>query len=122
MQLCSYAKEWAEQCSKTGNMAHRPNNSYGENIFCMYSSDYSHVPSAREVIKKWYEEVKDHTFGTEVVNYNSLHFTQVVWKGSNELGIGMAKNNKGQTYVVANYNPRGNIVGQFSSNVPKPKA
>lgn len=121
-KLCDFAKEWAEQCSKTGNMAHRPSNPYGENIFCMYSSDFSHVPSAREVIKKWYDEVKDHSFGTEIVNYNSLHFSQVIWKGSTELGIGMAKTNKGHTYVVANYNPRGNIVGQFNSNVLKPRA
>lgn len=101
-------------------MAHRPNNKYGENIFYAYSSDYSHVPSARDAVKAWYDEIRDHTFGTEKVNNRTLHFTQVIWKGSREMGIAMAKNSKGETYVVANYEPRGNYRGQFVDNVPRP--
>ncbi|KAF5289263.1 hypothetical protein FQA39_LY15193 [Lamprigera yunnana] len=120
-EICKYAKQWAEQCSKTANMAHRPNSSYGENIFYMYSSDYSYVPLARDVVKAWYDEMKDYTFGTETIKYNTLHFTQVIWKNTSELGVGMAKNSKGQTYVVANYNPRGNILSQFTANVLKAK-
>ncbi|KAK4872975.1 hypothetical protein RN001_015004 [Aquatica leii] len=120
-EICQFAKEWADQCSKTTNMAHRPNNSYGENIFYMYSSDFSHVPLARDVVKTWYDEVKDYVFGAETIKYNTLHFTQLVWKSTTELGVGMAKNSKGQTYVVANYSPRGNILSQFTLNVPKAK-
>lgn len=36
------------------------------------------------------------------------HFTQVVWKGSTELGVGMATNGK-KVYVVGQYRPAGNI-------------
>jgi hypothetical protein len=39
------------------------------------------------------------------------HFTQVVWKGSDEIGFGIAKTNTGKTFIVANYNPAGNTVG-----------
>ncbi|KAK5639994.1 hypothetical protein RI129_010805 [Pyrocoelia pectoralis] len=120
-EICSLATEWAEHCSKSGNIAHRPNNSHGENIFYMYSSDFSHVPLARDVVKTWYDEVKDYVFGSESIKFNTLHFTQVIWKGTTELGVGMAKNSKGQTYVVANYSPRGNILSQFTANVPKVK-
>ncbi|KAB0792566.1 hypothetical protein PPYR_14525 [Photinus pyralis] len=120
-EVCSLATEWAEHCSKSASIAHRPNNSYGENIFYMYSSDFSHVPLAKDVVKTWYDEVKDHVFGTESTKFSTLHFTQVVWRSTAELGVGMAKNSKGQTYVVANYSPRGNILSQFTANVPKAK-
>lgn len=119
--MCSFAQEWADTCAKTSSLQHRANNPYGENIFCVYSSDFSHTPTARDAIKEWYDEVKQHTYGVERVNQNTLHFTQVVWKKSRELGIGIAKNKRGQTYVVANYEPRGNFIGQFVENVPRPK-
>jgi len=45
------------------------------------------------------------------------HFTQVVWKGSTELGIGKASGRNGGTFVVANYNPPGNFGGQYNQNV-----
>lgn len=45
------------------------------------------------------------------------HFTQVVWKDSTELGVGCAKTDNGKTYVVANYNPPGNMMGKFKENV-----
>jgi len=45
-------------------------------------------------------------------------FTQVVWKGSREIGIGRAFADNGQTvYVVCNYLPAGNVMGRFKENV-----
>ncbi|XP_071053490.1 uncharacterized protein [Onthophagus taurus] len=120
-ELCDQAKSWATECARLKQMSHRRNNKYGENIFSMYSSDFSHEPSARDVIRKWYDEVEEYTFGAEKINFGTLHFTQVVWRGTTEFGIDMAKNDKGYTYVVANYKPRGNIVGQFVANVSAPK-
>lgn len=48
------------------------------------------------------------------------HFTQVVWKGSREIGVGKARSNDGKILVVANYRPAGNVIGRFSENVPAP--
>lgn len=45
------------------------------------------------------------------------HFTQVVWKGSKELGIAKANSASGKCYIVANYNPAGNMLGAFQQNV-----
>ena len=47
------------------------------------------------------------------------HFTQVVWKDSKKLGIGIATGKIG-TVVVANYLPPGNYKGKFGENVPPP--
>lgn len=50
------------------------------------------------------------------------HFTQVVWKGTRYVGMGMAHNVKrGIVVIVANYFPPGNVIGHFVENVLKPK-
>lgn len=121
LQLCNFSQDWADTCAKTSSLTHRANCSYGENIFSAYSSDYSHVPSARDAVKEWYDESKQYTYGVEKVNQGALHFTQIVWKTTKELGVGIAKNKKGQTFIVCNYDPRGNYIGQFVENVPRPK-
>lgn len=48
------------------------------------------------------------------------HFTQVVWKGSTQLGIGKADGMKGNmkcTFIVGRYKPAGNFIGRFKNNV-----
>jgi hypothetical protein len=44
------------------------------------------------------------------------HFTQIVWKASRGLGIGVETRND-KTYVVANYSPAGNFGNQYRQNV-----
>lgn len=36
------------------------------------------------------------------------------------MGIGKAKAKSGRTYVVANYEPAGNLIGAYAKNVPPP--
>jgi hypothetical protein len=49
--------------------------------------------------------------------YQSGHFTQIVWKGSKEFGIGKAKAKDGKWIVVANYFPAGNLIGHNAEHV-----
>lgn len=46
------------------------------------------------------------------------HFTQVVWKESTKLGVGMATNGN-KAFVVGQYRPAGNMIGReyFEKNV-----
>lgn len=118
--MCKLAQDWATHCADTHILAHRPNCPYGENVFCLYNSDFSQIPTAKEPVKQWYDEIREYDFDSDKVNPKTLHFTQVVWRNSTELGVGIAKNDKGETYVVANYNPRGNYVGHFKENVLRP--
>ena len=48
------------------------------------------------------------------------HFTQLVWKGSREVGIGRAQSRDGKWFVVANFFPAGNFVGRNAENVLPP--
>lgn len=101
-----------------GTPVHRNNSPYGENIFCSWSTIPNTVVKGWEPVEHWYSENVNHSYGKEPSTLKTGHFTQVVWKDSRELGVGMAKNRTGQIFVVANYDPPGNFIGSFTENVP----
>ncbi|XP_021917536.1 protein PRY1-like isoform X2 [Zootermopsis nevadensis] len=119
--LCSYAKEWAKILAREDRFGHRPDGKYGENIYCMWSSDPQQRVTAKDACQSWYREIKDFAFGSEPRVLKSGHFTQMIWKNSQELGMGLARSKNGRVLIVANYNPRGNYIGQFAVNVPRPR-
>lgn len=75
------------------------------------------VVKGREPVESWYSEGIKHVFGKEPSTLKTGHFTQIVWRDSRELGVGMARNRSGQIFVVANYDPPGNFIGSFAENV-----
>lgn len=115
-ELASYAQTWADHLSATNcEMEHRPNTGrwaqkYGENIFWGGGEDYT----ARDASESWYSEIKDYKYGK--LNNNSWsrtgHYTQMVWKNTTHVGIGMAVCKNGDILIVANYNPSGNYIGE----------
>ncbi|XP_055607515.1 uncharacterized protein LOC129755176 isoform X1 [Uranotaenia lowii] len=120
-RLCRYAEEWAKVIAARGVLVHRSNSQYGENIFCSWSSPNTTVViTGREPVENWYSEEPTHVYGKEPATLKTGHFTQVVWKDSRELGVGVARNRSGQVFVVANYDPPGNYIGSFAKNVPPP--
>lgn len=120
-KLCKYSEEWAKHLAQKNILEHRPGSNYGENIYCLYSSDPNFKVNGRTPVDTWYEEVSFHPFGKEPSSLKSGHFSQVIWKSSEYLGVGVAKNTQGSIYVVANYSPAGNFVGHYVDNVPPVK-
>lgn len=51
--------------------------------------------------------------------FTAGHFTQVVWKESTQLGVGMATDGI-KVFVVGQYRPAGNTKGSFYQNVLPP--
>jgi hypothetical protein len=71
-----------------------------------------------EATDAWYDEIKLYSFNRPGFSMGTGHFTQVVWKGSKKLGVGFATTGNGKSlYVVAQYSPPGNYMGQFGQNV-----
>ena len=65
-----------------------------------------------------YDEYKDYNFRRGGWQGGTGHFTQVVWKGSKELGMGRAKTADGSlTFVVGRYRPAGNVINYMADNV-----
>uniref|UniRef100_A0ABD2XRK6 SCP domain-containing protein n=1 Tax=Trichogramma kaykai TaxID=54128 RepID=A0ABD2XRK6_9HYME len=119
-QLCKASQEWANSLATRGRLEHRANVDYGENLFCVWSSNPKTVINGDEPVHEWYAEEQQHAYGKEPTTLKTGHFTQVVWRDSLELGVGMARNRNGEVYVVANYNPAGNYLGSFTENVVPP--
>lgn len=75
-----------------------------------------HLHRYKEVCKPGY------TFGAASPASGTLHFTQVVWKATTDLGMGFAQTERDGMncfYAVARYRIRGNMGGQYISNVEK---
>lgn len=119
--------EWSKECQKhaqthadhllkTNTFGHS-SSKFGENLFSSWSSRGS-VVSAESAVKSWYDEIKDFTFGQPSPSNISQvgHFTQVVWKETTKVGMAFAEKD-GRVIVVANYLPRGNVIGYFHTNV-----
>ena len=72
------------------------------------------VVSVASAVDNWGNEVNNYNLATNTCTPGKVcgHFTQVVWKNTARLGCGKATAADGWTYVVCNYDPPGNFVGQ----------
>lgn len=90
---------------------HPDGRSLGENIFWGSSSD---AYSPLDASGSWYEEKQQYRFGPiSNVSDGTGHYTQMVWKDTREMGLGVAYTKKGGIIVVASYYPAGNVIGQL---------
>ena len=124
--LAESAQAWANTCPLPGNHS---NWGYGENMHFATGSiadsdDCENYENVIECIVKdgWYveqESLYDYNNPEAEFNLVSLHFTQIVWKSTTEIGCGYRTDCGGDwPYVsVCQYNPPGNVIGDFADNV-----
>ncbi|XP_071485373.1 Golgi-associated plant pathogenesis-related protein 1-like [Diadema antillarum] len=124
-RLNKYAQDWADKCAKKAQLAHRTDHKYGENIHYAYDSTGIENITGEKASKAFYDEISRYNFsGGGGFSSGTGHFTQLVWKKSRRMGIGVAVNpkNRNQVFSVFNYEPAGNVQGQYKENVlPKKK-
>ncbi|MFY7998913.1 MAG: CAP domain-containing protein [Candidatus Kapaibacteriota bacterium] len=115
-ELSAFAQEWANYLAEKGcTLQHRPSSGqwaqkYGENIFWGGGKPYSVIDAG----KSWYGEKKFWKGGKLSGNNWSKtgHYTQMVWAKTTKIGLGKAVCKNGATIIVANYDPRGNMMGE----------
>ena len=124
-KVASFATSWCETLKKENGFRHSTS-PYGENLGKSWkmpaASDETY---ATETVNNWYNEINSYDFNNPVFASSTGHFTQVVWKGSTELGCGISQDLSGDwaiTWVCCNYSPPGNYMGKFADNVGRPKA
>lgn len=124
--LESSAQKWADR----GEFKHSDGDSrYGENLYA--SREPCTEADLRKAVDLWYAEEKDYDYGhpdTAEADRREFakgtgHFTQLVWKGSERIGVGIASHpgRQWQCLVVAQYGPPGNYMGEFRENVLRPR-
>lgn len=98
-------------------MEHNPKRRFGENVYSCAGFE----PTGHQVVRTWYDEVGAYNFARPQFSMGTGHFTALVWCSTQRLGVGVQRSNTtGQYYVVANYDPAGNVAGHFEQNVLRP--
>ncbi|OAD57066.1 Golgi-associated plant pathogenesis-related protein 1 [Eufriesea mexicana] len=123
-QLCEYAQTWANHLAHTNTFYYRNDREVGQNLYCRPGGAIPTDVTGQDVASYWYSAVKQYDFLKEPdilhANVNAGHFTQLIWASSRYFGVGKARSRSGKIIVVANYQPVGNISGQFQNNVLPP--
>jgi uncharacterized protein YkwD len=110
--LAQVAQQWANSLRDKGCMFGHSNGSYGENLAA--GSIGMLDPGA--VVKMWYDEGQQYKFPNGGFSMQTGHFTQVVWRGTTQVGCGRSQC-KGMDIWVCEYDPAGNWEGQYPDNV-----
>ena len=108
--LAANAQQWAEHLVQIGQMQHSGS---GQNL-AMASTG---TQSLTALVDLWGNEQRYFTDG----NFPSIstsgdwkdagHYSQLVWRSTREVGCGFASGN-GQDFLVCDYAPVGNVIGQ----------
>nr|B2MVK7.1 RecName: Full=Venom allergen 5; AltName: Full=Antigen 5; AltName: Full=Cysteine-rich venom protein; Short=CRVP; Flags: Precursor [Rhynchium brunneum]ACC93935.1 venom antigen 5 [Rhynchium brunneum] len=119
-ELAKVAQTWANQCTINHDKCRSVSRfSVGQNL-ASKSTTGNDFPPVVELIQLWENEVSDF----DKNNIKSLpasgisktgHYTQMVWAKSNKLGCGSIKHHKdgwNKHFLVCNYGPSGNYLGQ----------
>lgn len=110
--LATYASNYLDKVAQPSQctFAHSQG-PYGENLALGYSSNLVGMEA-------WYNEYKKYNFAAGQFSEDTGHFTQMVWKGSTNVGCATVScGHPGRDFLVCEYYPRGNYIGQFTENV-----
>ena len=115
--LAQEAEAYAQELARRHRFEHdRDRNGHGENLYWYSASTNTPMSDAS---KSWYDEIEVYRYRKCCgPNFSETgHYTQMVWHSTTAVGIGVAVSSRGETYVVARYNPSGNWQGEY----PYPK-
>lgn len=116
--LTERAQQWANSVAELDMLNHSnllwEGKIVGENI--AKGSALLEDP-AKLVCGKWYSEITNYNFSAPGAQPNTKNFTQMVWKETKQIGMGLAYSKSGSTYVVVNYFPAGNDESRLTDNV-----
>lgn len=103
-----YAIDYANQRSNDCKLLHS-GGPYGENL-AMSTGNLS----ATDAVEMWIDEKTDYDLksNTCASGHTCGHYTQVIWATSTRLGCAKVGCGHGGTFVVCNYDPPGNFVGE----------
>jgi pathogenesis-related protein 1 len=106
-RLAARSQDWADTLLARKQFVHRPNSTYGENLFEITGA----AASSAQVVNAWAAESRNYDYGANRCRGVCGHYTQLVWGGTKEVGCAVARGG-GHEVWVCDYDPPGNWVGQ----------
>ena len=106
-RLAARAQEWAQSLLAKGDFRHDPKTPYGENLYEITGAQ----ARPAEVVGASASEASDYDYRSNRCKGTCGHYTQIVWRGSKEVGCAAAGGIKRQIWVCE-YDPPGNVIGQ----------
>ena len=106
------AQAWANHLRDSGCNLEHSTGKLGENLAAGSVGSFD----GGGVVRYWYDENAKYSFAKGGFSSETGHFTQVVWRGTRELGCAKAQCN-GMDLWVCQYDPPGNFQGEFPENV-----
>ncbi len=114
-KLAASAQAWADTIRARGCALGHSGGPHGENL----AAGTSGMLDPAAVVGMWYDEIKKFSFRSGGFSMKTGHFTQVVWRGTREVGCGKSQCN-GLDVWICQYDPPGNVEGQYRENVLPP--
>jgi uncharacterized protein YkwD len=111
-KVAASAQAWASHLRDRGCGLGHSGGEYGENLAAATAG----MLDAAAVVAMWYDEIKHYSFHSGGFSMKTGHFTQVVWRETTTLGCGRTQC-KGLDLWVCQYDPPGNVQGQYLQNV-----
>jgi uncharacterized protein YkwD len=111
-KIAASAQKWADALRDRGCMLGHSGGQYGENLAAATAG----TMDAAAVVAMWYDELKHYPFRKGGFSMKTGHFTQVVWRGTTQVGCGRSQCN-GMDVWICQYNPPGNVQGEYRQNV-----
>jgi pathogenesis-related protein 1 len=105
-RLAVSAQAWADHLLATRTFQHRPNNSYGENLFMIEGG----IVSPLDVVTAWADEANAYDIRTNACTDVCGHYTQVVWSTTRLVGCAVAADREEAVWAYE-YDPPGNYLG-----------
>jgi uncharacterized protein YkwD len=106
-RLAARSQDWADTLLARGQFIHRPNSTYGENLFEITGA----TASPAQVVDAWAEESRNYDYTSNRCSGVCGHYTQIVWRDTKEVGCAVARG-RGREVWVCNYDPPGNWAGR----------
>jgi len=105
------AQRWADELASRCVIQHSAGE-YGENL----AAGSAEIVDAGHTVAMWYDEVAKYDFKHGGFSMHTGHFTQLVWRDTARLGCGVSEC-KGLRIWVCNYDPPGNVQGEYREQV-----
>ncbi|KAF4359740.1 hypothetical protein F8388_008302 [Cannabis sativa] len=109
-RIARNARRWASQRKADCALQHSQSKGLGENIFWGGGPGWSPT----DAVNLWAGEEKDYSYKDNSCVDGRMcgHYTQIVWRSTRRVGCSRVICDSGDTFIVCNYDPPGNYIGE----------